>query len=179
MDAQLLSAIAAACAAVISLVNVGISSRLVRRQDDTRWIRERLPQLVTAYAEAVFQFERKVFETDWTVLSAEEREKLGLDEGVKALGILAEFEVFASPETVDTAHAVFHAADLIRMTRREEPAAKRWDLYWAWAEAKQDFLTAARREMGLKAPSVPSGLKAHRERSKRGGSDGGAGGEQP
>lgn len=170
MSAQLVSAIAAVAAVIISLVNVGISSILVRRQDSQRWRREQLPDLVEKLADSAFQWERKIFESDWRLIPEVDRTGFGMDEAGEAMQLVGRLEVFAAPRTISTAREMLHAVDAIRMHNLDNPAKpdgeyqRPWKLYWEWCEARYAFLKASRREMGLKPPPVPPGLSRYRER---------------
>jgi hypothetical protein len=172
MTAQLVSAIAAVAAAIVSLVNVGLSSILVRRQDSQRWKREQLPDLVEKLADAAFQWERKIFESDWRLIPEADRTDFGMDEAREAMQFESRLEVFAAPRTISTAREMLHAVDAIRMHNLKNPVEpdgeyqRPWNLYWEWSEARYAFLKASRREMGLKPPPVPPGLSSYRERSR-------------
>lgn len=172
MFAQQVSAVAAVAAVIISLVNVGLSSILVRRQDSQRWKREQLPDLVAKLADAVFQWEVKIFESDWKLISEADQIDFGMDEAREAMQLVSKLEVFAEPKTISTARKMLNAVDTIRMhnlrnpVKPDEEYQRPWDLYWEWSEARYAFLKASRREMGLKPPPVPLGLSRHRERSR-------------
>lgn len=73
VTAQTLTAVAAVAAAVISLVNVGLTSIFSRRQAGVKWLRDLLPDVIVRFTDAAFRFERDVFESDWTKLTHEER----------------------------------------------------------------------------------------------------------
>jgi len=174
MSAQQVSAVAALAAVVISLVNVGLSSLLVHRQESRKWRREQLPDLVEKLADAAFCWEVKIFESDWNFIPQADREAFGMDEARVAMALVNRLEVFAAPETISTAHTMLYAIDHIRMhnlmidtTESGGDSPKPWNLYWDWAEAHYAFLRASRREMGLKPPPVPRGLSHYRERSKK------------
>lgn len=170
MSAQEVSAIAAVAAVAISLVNVGLSSLLVHRQESRKWKREQLPDRVTELASAAFRWEVKIFESDWTLIPKSDRLMFGMDEAKVAMELVARLEVFAAPKTISTAQEMLNAIDQIRMYhlryKPTEPDAvppTPWDLYGDWAEAHHAFLVASRREMGLKPPPIPSGLRHHRD----------------
>jgi hypothetical protein len=64
MSAGLLSAVAATAAAIISLINVGLTAFFARRHDNEKWVRELLPDLVNKFNDASFRYERKVLDAD-------------------------------------------------------------------------------------------------------------------
>lgn len=175
MNSQTLTAVAAMSAAVISLINVALTSFFVQRQASVRWVRELLPDVIMRFTEAAFHYEREVFETDWRKLTSEEQSHLGLDEFVKASALCDQLEAFASPKTIETARALLHSIEGIRSTSYEAIASgdfevwhpKRRIRYWAYAEAHYAFIAAARGEMGLKPPPVPPGLAAQRSTTSR------------
>lgn len=172
MSAQQLSAVAALATVVISLVNVGLSSLLVRRQEGQRWRREQLPELAAKLREAAFRWERKIFESDWRLIPEADHPTFAMDEAGEAMDLASRLDVFAAPETISTAQNMLAAIDEIRMhnlralAESSDENPRSWRLYWAWAEAQHAFLKASRREMGLKPPPIPPGLRRHRERSR-------------
>jgi hypothetical protein len=132
-----------------------------------------MPELIGQFADAVFQDERTVFETNWTELSKEQRSALGTEEFRKAMTLYNKLETFASPATISAAKDLLDSVDAIRFASFDVLESgdfaiwhpKRRKCYWAYAEA-HEFMIAARREMGLKAPPVPSGLANYRESVK-------------
>ncbi|MFC0439654.1 hypothetical protein [Kutzneria buriramensis] len=154
MSAQDLSAAAALAAVVISLINVGLSSLLVRRQEGQRWRREQLPETVTKLVEAAFRWEVKVFESDWQLVPEADRHLFGMEEARVAMELASKLDVFAAPETISAAQRMLDAVDQIRMhnlrvlSKSSDENPRSWSLYWEWAEAQYAFLKASRREMG-------------------------------
>jgi hypothetical protein len=171
MSATLLSAIAATAAAVISLINIGLTAFLARRHDSEKWVRDLLPDLVVNFNDAAFKFERKVFETDWTTLNHAEQQDLGFDEYLEAAKLVRTMEAFASPRTARAAQEVLYSIDsikfiswdLIKSNKFEIWHPKRRAAYWDYAEKAYAFMLAARSEMRLKPLDVPPGLARWRE----------------
>ena len=93
----MLSAIAATAAAILSLINVGITARLARRQESEKWVRDLLPGLAVRFSDAAFRYERAVFETDWRTLTPDQRQELGMAEFREASELMNKMEVFVSP----------------------------------------------------------------------------------
>ncbi|WP_153547169.1 hypothetical protein [Streptomyces sp. RB17] len=172
MSAEQLSAVAAIAAAVISLVNVGLSSYLVRKQESQRWTREQLPDIVTKLADAAFRWEVKIFESDWSQIPESDRDDFGMEEATEAMSLVSKMEVFAAPDTISSAHNMLDSIDAIRLHTLQNPPQsgdspeKPWSLYWKWREAQHSFLSASRKEMGLKPPPIPIGLRRYRERTE-------------
>jgi len=158
MSSSQLSAYAAVAAVIISLVNVGLSAHLVRRQDSQRWIREHLPELMAGFDRTVHDFYRQIFAEAWDAVPADRRPRHGLDQAREAMAYLAKLKVFASPNTIIAAHKSFDAVDAIRMhylamfEEGHDQVETPWNLYWAYARAHHIFLTESRREMGLQPP---------------------------
>lgn len=172
MSAEQVGAVAAIVAVVISSVNVLISARLVRHQENVRWTRDVLPTLVAQFVKATHRWEVKIFENDWTAIPEAERESFGMPEAAEALELLDQLGVFAGSKVISAAHKAFDAVDAIRMERlalgdQVERTYRSWDLYWNYAEAKHAFLCESRREMGLEQPPIPGGLAARRAAAVR------------
>jgi hypothetical protein len=171
MSAELLSAIAATAAAAISLVNVGLTAFFARRHDSEKWLRDLLPDLVVKFNHAAFEFERKVFATDWSPLNHDERQNLGTDEYSEASKLLDTLEAFVSPETAEAAQDVLYSIDCIKSISYHLVESKEFETwhpqrraaYWDYAEESYKFILAARSEMGLKPLAVPPGLAEWRK----------------
>ncbi|WP_262705600.1 MULTISPECIES: hypothetical protein [Streptomyces] len=168
MLSEQLTAWAAVAAVVISLVNVGLSARLVRRQESTQWIRGHLPELIAGFNDATHRFMVKVHRGDWDGVAPEARSSHGMDEAREALAYLSKLQVFAGPATILAAHKTFDAVDAIRMHHLSVLEAggrvdQDWSRYWSYAQANHAFMTASRREMGLKPPPAlrPEVLPSH------------------
>jgi hypothetical protein len=174
MNSQTLTAIAAVAAAAISLVNIYLTAFFAKRQEGQKWVRELMPELIGQFADAVFQDERIVFETNWAELSEEEQSVLGMEEFRKAMALYNRLATFASPATISAAKKLLDSVDAIRFASFDVLESgdfaiwhpKRRKCYWAYAEAHHEFMIAARKEMGLKAPPIPSGLANYRESVK-------------
>lgn len=167
MTSEQWTAVAAVAAVVISLVNVGLSAFLVRRQEGQKWVREQLPEMVRLFSDAAHRWEVKIFERDWTAIPSADRSDHGMEEAAEAFTLLGRLEVFAKPSTISAAREVLHAIEIIRFQYMTSPtqggdAEKPWNLYWAYAEARHAFLTESRREMGLPDPPLPPGLANRR-----------------
>jgi hypothetical protein len=181
VSAATVSAVAAVAAAAISLVNVGLSSLLVGRQQSEQWTRERLPALAETFMGATSAWKNEVFNGDWlkeqsledSVLKEQSLEELGL----QAFGAVAEslgrLEVYASPATIAAGSALVDSIEDIRAGAyaalsegrlADYSKSERWVLHWAYGEAHHAFLSSARRDMGLEPPPVPVGLANHRKR---------------
>ncbi|WP_392967455.1 hypothetical protein [Streptomyces sp. LN245] len=172
MTSEQWTAIAAVSAVVISLVNVGLSAFLVRRQEGQKWVREQLPDMVKLFTDAAHRWEVKTFEVDWAAIPSVDRSDHGMEEAAETFALMGRLEVFAKPTTISAAREVLHAIEDIRfhcLTSLPEGgnAEKPWNLYWAYAEARHAFLTESRREMGLSDPPLPPGLANRRRASAR------------
>ncbi|MFF4484544.1 hypothetical protein ACH4TQ_49325 [Streptomyces sp. NPDC021218] len=158
MSSSHLTAYAAVAAVVVSLVNVGLSAHLLRRQDSQRWIREHLPELIAGFDRTVHGFYRQVFAEAWDAVPLERRSRHGMDQAREAMAYLDKLKVFARPSTIIAARNSFDAVDAIRMhylamfEEGDDQVEIPWDLYWAYVQAHHIFLTESRREMGLQAP---------------------------
>lgn len=151
------------------LVNVGLSSLLVRRQDSRRWTRQQLPELVTKLSAAMSAWEVKIYETDWTLMPDADRASFAMDEAMAVFALVDQLQVLASPKTITAAQQMADAVGTIRMRYLEAPhesapGEKPWPLYWDWSEAQYASISAACREMGLKPSPVSPGLQRHRQR---------------
>jgi len=174
MSSEKLTAIAAVAAAVISLLNIFLTAVFVRHQEGRKWIRELMPELIGQFADATFEFERIVFETDWTKLSEEEQAGLGMEEFRKANALMSKLGTFASPATISAAKNLLDSADVIRFASFDvlesgdfaiwHPVRRK--SYWKYAEAHHKFMVVARKEMGLKPPPTPPGLVNYRKAVK-------------
>lgn len=176
VDSQTLTAVAAVAAAIISLINVGLTAYFVRRQAGVGWRRELLPDLIVQFTDAAFRYEREIFEPDWAGLSHDQQANLGMDEYRETSALLDKLEAFANPDTIGAARDLMHSISSIRFASFRAVRAgdfavwhpERRASYWKYAEAHYRFMVVARREMGLKPPPVPGGLARHRESVKQG-----------
>jgi hypothetical protein len=174
MSSQNLTAIAAVAAALISLVNIFLTAFLVQRQEGRKWVRELLPELIGQFADSVFQFERLIFETDWSKLDEKQRSDLGIEEYRKAKTFQDRIETFASPDTISATQELLRSVDSIRFASFDALESgdfeiwhpKRRKAYWAYAESHYKFMVVARKEMGLKPPPLPPGLARQRDSAK-------------
>jgi hypothetical protein len=161
----MLAAIAAVAAAVLSVINVGLTARVSRRQDSTRWTRELLPDLVRELSQAYHEQYVALFNADWASLKGKAREERGMAEFRRVRELIQRLEVFAAPKTVRWAWQVTYELEGIRsyfLYHSQEGDDLKWSAYWDYAEANYQFLRAARREMSLKPPPIPPGLSARR-----------------
>jgi hypothetical protein len=165
VSASLLAAIAATAAAVISLLNVGLTAFFVGRQENKRWVREQLLNLVVEFNKAAHNYLRNAFETDWSVLTDEEQQNLGREEFLAANALAQTMLAFASPDTALAAetvmqtvqHVKFLSYDLVQAGKFEKWQPERGKAYWDCLEAIYRFTLAARSEMGLKPIAAPPG----------------------
>ncbi|WP_448059186.1 hypothetical protein [Cellulomonas hominis] len=171
MEPEMVAAVAACAAALISVLNVGVTARLSRAQESTRWTRELLPELVRELTDALHGYYMRVFYADWHAVPEAERGTYGLEEFKRCSELVGRLQVFADPRTIERAYDAVNRADAIRMYMaarvRSDDDPQRWALYWDYAEASHRFLAAARREMGLGKPPTPPGLARRRAQARR------------
>lgn len=166
MTSQDLAAIAAVAAALISLANIFLTAFLAQRHEGRKWVRELLPELIGQFANAAFEFERLVFQTDWSELNEKQRDDLGMEEYRKAKSLQDKIETFASPATISATRDLLYSVDGIRFASYAALESGNFEIwhperrkaYWAYAEAHYKFMVVARKEMGLKPPPMPPGL---------------------
>ncbi|MFF3933786.1 hypothetical protein [Streptomyces hirsutus] len=171
MNSEQLTALAAAATVVISLVNVGLSSFLLRRQESERWTREQLPNLVQKFSDSTHTYYVKIFNGDRSTIDPSSRGDHGMEEFREVMAALKRLEVFASPAVISAASEVTLWIEAMRqhyltaLEQGQEAIEEPWDLYWHYAEARHSFLVASRKEMGLRRPPVPPGLQSHRQQA--------------
>jgi hypothetical protein len=174
MNSETLTAIAAIAAAVISLMNIFLTAFFARHQEGRKWVRELMPELIGQFADAAFQHERIIFQTDWTELSEVEQSELGMEEFRKANALREKLETFANPATISAARNLLNSVDAIRFASFDALESgdfaiwhpRRRKCYWAFVEAQHKFMVVARKEMGLKSPPTPPGLVNYRKAVK-------------
>jgi hypothetical protein len=176
VDSQTVAAVAACAAAGLSLVNVGYQAYLANRNESAKWRRDKLPETIRSFGNALSRMTGKVaFKDQFGEPAPANIHKLIEDDFARANVELDTLEIIGSQRLVEAARAVLHAAtDIIdylghhphgapNHSREQERIA-----YWDYVELNHAFLCAARREIGLD-PLLPSpGLIAWRCRQDDG-----------
>jgi hypothetical protein len=173
MEAETLAAGAACAAAGLSLVSIGYQAYNARRSENQKWLRETLPDAILEYGRLAHEMQRLWFfcADDIRKLAIDERDRRSLELFADAMRCLDRLELVASPELIVAARNVTYAIDSGRMYQLSTINTPDYsldverDLYWAYAEASHQYVTLARRALGLSASPVPPGLERWRHES--------------
>jgi hypothetical protein len=168
MNASDVAAAAAAAAAIISIANVGFTSYLAHKREYYQWTRSVLPELILEFKDAATRYDAATKNIDWESVDDSAPNFPGESEFREMVKLRGSLEVFASQPTIDAAYELIVRANFLMIRRAENAGtttdSRQWDMETArkiYDEAYQNFLRAARSEMGM--PPISPGPPRRRK----------------